>query len=356
MRRYRTYEVTAMQRAIELARTPVLTPLPNPRVGAVIVRNKKIVAEGFHYSPGNPHAEADAIRNAARKGIRNFRNCEIFITLEPCCHTNKRTPPCAPLLIEKKFKRAVIAHLDPNPKVSGKGVRQLRSAGIKVNVGLQKKEAESLNQAFIKNQQTKLPYVTIKLATTFDGKTADDYGVSHWITSEAARKRVHLERAEADAIAVGRKTIDRDDPSLNVRIGSKRSARKVVIFGRPKKAFHLLKAVKANGDHNVFNVTTSTSLKQTLRHLYRHGISHLFVEGGANLASAFLKSGLVDRLLLFQGKGLLGGKGSHMVGRQWGLNRLQKSIKFAPNKVELLGPDILIQGSFHVYRTDPKFR
>lgn len=353
--RFPEKEIPWMGRAIKLAKTPILTPLPNPRVGAVIIENGKIISEGFHLGPGHPHAEAMAIQKAERRGKSRFDKSEIYISLEPCCHTNKRTPPCAPLLIQKKFKKVFIACLDPNPEVSGAGVRALRKAGLDVKVGLEESRALNLIQAFIKNQKLKLPYVTLKMATTFDGAWADDFGKSKWITSELSRKRVHRERADADAIAIGARTVDTDNPSLNIRLGRKRSSRRIVIYGTPKRKLQTSKLAHANGLENILRIKSSNDLKASLKALYRdHGICHLFIEGGPTLASAFLENGLVDRILWFQGRGILGGKGRYAIGRQWRLKHLDKSIRFSPDCVEILGPDLLVQGSFRVYRSRSK--
>jgi diaminohydroxyphosphoribosylaminopyrimidine deaminase/5-amino-6-(5-phosphoribosylamino)uracil reductase len=346
-----------MRLAIELAKTPFITPLPNPRVGAVIVRKKVLVGKGFHLGPGFPHAEVEAIRDAEKNGVKDFSSAEIFVNLEPCCHTEKRTPPCAPLLIEKKFKKIWIAHLDPNPKVSGRGVRALRKSGIQVEVGLLSSEAESINQAFVKNQKLRLPYVTLKIATTFDGKMADVFGTSKWITGESSRAEVHRLRAEADAIGVGKNTINSDNPSLNIRVGGKTFPRKVIIFGRPKTPLTKLKASRANGLENILQIASKEPLRKILRSLYRdHQISHLFVEGGPSLSSQLLIDGLVDKLLIFQGKGILGGKSPYVLGWKWGLKPLSKSIRFTPSSVRLIDRDIFIQGFFNVYRADSKIR
>ncbi|MDB5037503.1 MAG: Riboflavin biosynthesis protein RibD [Bacteriovoracaceae bacterium] len=345
-----------MSRALKLADSPEDCLLPNPRVGAVIVRDQKIVGEGFHRGPGFPHAEIEAIKNAEKRGVRKFDRCEIYVTLEPCCHLKKRTPPCVPVLIEKKFKRVIVANLDPNPLVSGKGIQELKKAGVSVNVGTLAFEAMKINQDYIKNQQTKLPYITLKIATTFDGKMADDFGKSKWITTEESRAEVQKIRARANAIGVGRNTIDRDNPSLNVRLSKKSLQRIIVIFGRPSKPLNRLKVTRKNGSENIHVVETKKGLQKTLRSLFDQGILHLMIEGGSKLASEFLREGLIDQIHLFQGKGFLGGKGRYSIGSHWGLMRLEKSIKFSPENVRLLGSDVLIQGFTHVYRTHSKSR
>lgn len=350
-----------MNRALELA-TKIPSALPNPRVGAVIEYRGQIVGEGYHRGPGRPHAEVEAIRDAKRRGFKNFKNARLFVTLEPCCHLNKRTPPCVPLIVKTGFKRVEISALDPNPKVSGRGVQQLRRAGVQVKVGILRSESEKLNQAFIKNQILKLPYITLKIATTFDGKMADDFGKSKWITGELARAEVHRLRFAVDAIGVGSKTVDRDQPRLNVRLNrasglnAKTFSRKIVVFGKPRHSASLKNLIRANGKENV-SVISTRNLKTSLTSLYKKNeIRHLLIEGGPRLASSFLAKGLVDELVLYLGNGFLGGLGRYSLGTSWGLKSLGRSIRFQPDSVALIGSDVRIHGLFNVYRTHSKPR
>lgn len=349
-------DVHFMNRALDLARRARPSTLPNPRVGALIVANSKIIAEGYHRGPGQAHAELEAIRNAEARSFKNFRKATLYVSLEPCCHTQKRTPPCAPLLIEKRFARVVVASLDPNPLVAGKGIRALRKAGIEVEVGCQENQALMLNQAFFKNQQTHLPYIQLKLAMSFDGKLADDFGKSKWITADKARKWVHALRAQACAIGIGKNTIDIDNPQLNVRRGKKESPRKILIFGRPKTPLSKLKVSKANGLERIF-IIPKGPLKPQLKKLYeQHRICQILFEGGAQLASTLLREGLVDELFLLYGRGFIGGQGLYSLGRSWRLKALDKSTRFSPESARLLDHDVLIQGRLHVYGNHPKSR
>lgn len=351
-----------MKSAIDFATRANDSVLPNPKVGAVIEYRGKIVGAGYHHGPGHPHAEVEAVRDAKRRGFKNFKASTLYVNLEPCCHLKKRTPPCVPLLIQLGFKKIFIAHLDPNPQVSGQGIQQLRKAKIKVEVGICEEQALQLNQAFLKNQLKKMPYVTLKIATTFDGKMADDFGQSKWITGEQARTDVHRLRLEADAIGVGAKTVEFDRPHLNIRLNEKKIARKVVVFGTPRPKSALKNILRANHKENLILLDlkpdlNAPQLRQILRRLYReYGICHLMIEGGARLASSFLKAGLVDQFVLYLGRGLLGGSGAYSLGSGWGLKRLKSSIKFRPNRVELLGHDVKISGSFNVYRPHSKSR
>ncbi len=345
-----------MRRALDLADQAETCVLPNPRVGAVIVHENQIVGEGYHRGPGNPHAEVEAIKDAEAKNFKDFSRAELFVTLEPCCHTNKRTPPCAPLLVQKKFKRLIVACLDPNPNVSGKGIELVKKSGIQVEVGCLENESILLNQPFIKNQLEKSPYITLKIATSFDGKMADDFGKSKWITGEESRADTQLLRRRVDAIGVGKNTIENDNPSLNVRVaGEAPQARKILIFGKPKNLNKRSKVIQSNTLENIFLIGSKKSLKKTLSNFYRdQGICHILIEGGPGLASSLLKEGLIDEIVHYQGRGYLGGKGQYSLGRAWGLARLSKCISFAPKDVKLIGTDLRIQGFLHVYRPDSK--
>jgi len=348
-----SFEIQMMKRVLELADSVPHSVLPNPRVGAVITYKNRIVGEGFHRGPGFPHAEVAAIQNAKKRGFKNFKAAEIFINLEPCCHLNKRTPPCAPLLISKNFKRVVVAHLDPNPEVSGRGLRALKRFGIPVKVGVLKKEAERINQAFIKNQKAKLPYITLKIAMTFDGKLADDFGKSQWITSEKSRDYVQTIRARVDAIAVGKNTIDSDNPALNARPKKSKPQPKIIlVFGKPRLSIQKTKAAKANSAKNIVIVSSHRPLKATLRCLYlTENIRHILLEGGPTLASRFLKEKLVDEVYLFTGRGFVGGLGRFTIGHKWGASHLNNILRFLPSQATLLDHDVLTYGTFCNYAT-----
>lgn len=342
-----------MSRALDLANQPQNSVLPNPRVGAVIVKNNQIVGEGFHEGPGRLHAEAVAIRAAESSGIQDFSDCDLYVNLEPCSHLNKRTPPCAPLVAEKKFRSVFVATLDPNPLVSGRGVSFLERAGIPTHVGLCDSEAQELNQAFFKNQTQRLPYLTLKVATTFDGRLADDFGQSQWITGPKAREVVHEMRAHCDAIAVGAKTFDQDNPSLNARLSSATYPKKVVIFGSPERDWKSSKACEANGDDALITLDSQKPISSHLKTLFdEHHIHHLFVEGGRHLASRLLAEEVVDELILFFGRGFVGGRGEYgLLGSSFA-TKLDAALPFQPTEVKLIGSDVMCRGRLHVYGID----
>lgn len=345
-------QASFMKRALELAQNPSTTCLPNPRVGAVIVFENKIVSEGFHAGPGQAHAEVMAIRAAESKGFKNFSDSQIYITLEPCSHLKKRTPPCAPLLVEKAFQKVIVASLDPNPQVSGSGIKLLKSHHIDVELGLLKDQAESLNQDFIKNQLRAMPYITLKVAMSFDGCMADDFGKSQWITGPEARQLTQELRARADSLGVGSQTFDRDNPRLNLRLENYTEARRVIVFGSPKRNLKKSKAAAANGIENIINLKSVKSLKQQLKTLYlKNGVCHLLVEGGPRLAQSFLKAGLVDELVLAYGSGFMMGQGKYWLGKESKPSHLKKIQKFTPEEVKLVGGNILARGRLNVYRS-----
>ncbi len=208
-----TLDTEMMARAIKLARKGQYTTRPNPCVGCVIIREDKIVGEGYHIAAGGPHAEVHALRMAGELA----QGATAYVTLEPCSHYG-RTPPCAEALINAKVKRVVVAVTDPNPQVSGRGISMLEAQGIKVEVGLHQAEAAALNHGFMKRMATELPWVSVKLASSLDGKTALSNGVSKWITGPKARQDVQRMRARHCAVITGIETILADDPSLNVRV------------------------------------------------------------------------------------------------------------------------------------------
>lgn len=202
-----------MARALRLARRGLYTTDPNPRVGCVLVRDGRIVGEGWHTRAGGPHAEIEALRMAGESA----RGADCYVTLEPCCH-HGRTPPCTDALVEAKVRRVVVAMSDPNPQVAGKGLSQLREAGIDTRCGILAAEAEQLNRGFCKRMRKGLPWVTVKMAASLDGRTALASGESRWITSAEARHDVHRLRARSSAIVTGIGTVLADDPALTARL------------------------------------------------------------------------------------------------------------------------------------------
>lgn len=310
---------------------------PNPMVGCVLVKDGRELGRGYHQQFGGPHAEVEAIRDAADRG-EDIVGCTAYITLEPCSHMGK-TPPCAEALIDANINRAVVAMVDPYERVAGTGIAALREAGIEVELGVCGEQARRLNEPFIKRVTTGLPWVIIKWASTLDGKVASHSGDSKWISGEASRKRVHELRAQVDAIMVGIGTVRADDPQLTARgVEVKRVARRVVVDpelrtppqaqlalgsepGSPPITIAIdqqvaegpsqrtddyrdhgieLLPLPHNGDHHL-------DLQPLLRHLVgAHNATTVLVEGGAGLAGSLIKQGLADQLLVFIAPKLLG--------------------------------------------------
>ncbi len=345
-----------MERALSLANRPTHSLLPNPRVGAVIVWKNRIVGEGFHLGPGTPHAEVMAIIDARKNGFRKFKESELYLNLEPCvARPHKRTPPCAPLLVDTKFAKIHIAHIDPHPKVRGKGVRFLKQAKMRVYLGMLEEEAILLNQPYIKNQRKRSPYIRLKLAMTFDGKMALDSGISKWITGPESRRAVHELRAGTGAILTTAKTIEADNPRLNVRISDKNSPhsncnRPILIWGRP----HNLKATKLwkihGPDNLIFSEAKETVAAFLKRIFVKGGVGDILVEAGPRFASALLEAKLVDELHIFYGRGFLGGSGKHSIGKLWRPKSLIKSIGFTITDTRLRGSDLHIKANTRVFR------
>lgn len=317
-----------MARALELARRGLGRTEPNLAVGCVIVRDGRILGEGYHRRAGAPHAEIEAI--AAAGGEVAVRGATVYVTLEPCCHYG-RTPPCTDALIRAGVARVVCATLDPNPAVSGQGVEQLRRAGIQVEVGLLEEEARRLNEVYFTWRERRRPFVALKYAMTLDGRAATRTGDGRWITGEAARARTHRLRDRYPAILVGVGTVLRDDPLLNCRLPGGRDPVRVVLDTRartPPSARVLRSSASApalvfvglradpvavqrlqEAGAEVIAVPEEggrVSLHAVLAELDRRGLIGVLVEGGPTVHAAFLAAGLADKLYAFVGGCLLG--------------------------------------------------
>jgi diaminohydroxyphosphoribosylaminopyrimidine deaminase/5-amino-6-(5-phosphoribosylamino)uracil reductase len=284
-----------MARALKLARKGQFQVAPNPMVGAVIVKDKKIVAEGYHKFFGSAHAEIEALKTV-RPAL--LKDCTLFVTLEPCCHHGK-TPPCTKAIIESGIKKVVIATLDPNKKVCGKGVKELEKAGIKVSLIKPKKiikEAEELNKAFFTFHKEKRPFVTLKAAVSLDGKIAENRTARTHLTGKDAEKYTHTLRANHQAILVGAGTVLADNPRLTVRVKALKSlgARdplRVILTGRrplPKNAMIF-------DDKNVL-VLKGKTITEVMEILYKKEITSVLVEGGQSIFTSFIDAGFVDEI------------------------------------------------------------
>lgn len=317
-----------MRRCFELALKGAGYVSPNPMVGCVIVKNGKVVADGYHKKYGTYHAERNAINSALKKGV-NLMGAELYVNLEPCAHFGK-TPPCSNLIVEHKFSKVIIAVKDPYFKVSGKGIKILKKAGIEVVTGVLKSEARELNKAFFKYVTTGLPYILIKTAQTIDGKIADDKFRSKWISSEESRKTIHKLRSIYDAVLVGRNTVKYDNPKLNVRSVKGRNPFRIIID--KDLSLGLKYSVFNNSDGKTIVLTSLNAaagkieqlvkrkvlvllckmkkgkldLNDALKKLAAHNISSIIIEGGAYTYNSFLEKKLVDEILIYIAPTIMG--------------------------------------------------
>jgi len=352
-----------MGRALELAERGRGLTSPNPLVGAVVVREGRVVGEGVHLWAGGPHAEVEALAAAGEAA----RGATLYVSLEPCNHRG-RTPPCAPVVARAGLARVVAALADPNP-VAGGGVALLRAHGVTVEVGLLAAEAERQNRAWLTAMRERRPHVTLKAAATFDGRIADVHGASRWITGEAARGHAHRLRAESDAIVVGVTTALRDDPALTVRLAAPwpREPYRVVLDTRARlggdarviQAATPARALVAVGDEapadrlsalqaagaSIVRCPTRQGridLVALLGVLFEREVRAVLVEGGAETHAGFLEAGLVDRLALFLAPLLLGGRTAPGVVGGAG-RELKSAVRLGPAAVTSLGDDLLLE-------------
>ncbi len=352
-----------MSRAIHLAKKGIFTTAPNPNVGCVIVNNGEIVGEGFHLRAGEPHAEVHALRMAGSKAAGSVA----YVTLEPCSHYG-RTPPCSLALIEAGVSKVICAMQDPNPKVAGRGINMLRSAGVEVAVGLLEQDAVALNPAFIKRMQTGMPLVQLKMAASLDGQTALANGASQWITAPAARRDVQVFRAQAGAILSTSKTVLDDNASLNVRWSDlPQSVQNVyqesalrqplrVILDRQQRLNKSLRLFHCGGDIIRVGGASSDIVAPTDKQgkldlafvlstlALEHQINHIWVEAGATLAGSLIQHNLVDELILYLAPKLMGGDGRGVLGAL-GLTDMAQCIDLTINDVRQVGPDIRLRAT-----------
>lgn len=327
-----------MARALSLARLAEGRTWPNPMVGCVIVKDGRDIAEGLHSKPGQAHAELDALQNAGE----SVRGATVYVNLEPCCHFNKRTPPCAQRLIAEGVQRVIIANEDPNPAVSGRGIEMLREAGIEVITGVLAEDGELLNEVFFHNQRTDLPFVHLKLASTLDGRIAMPDGQSQWITGVEAREYGHRLRAMHMAIAVGAGSVRADNPMLTVRLPDYDGPQPLrVVFSRSGDIPPDCRLL-SDADAGRTRLFIGGSLDEALATLYQDGICNLLLEGGAGLAASFLKAGRVQRVSHMLNPSYLG-TGLPALG-DYGLRDLHQRITLKHVKYTLVGDDIAVTG------------
>jgi diaminohydroxyphosphoribosylaminopyrimidine deaminase/5-amino-6-(5-phosphoribosylamino)uracil reductase len=323
-----------MMRAIELAKMGEGMTRPNPPVGAVLVLEDQIVAEGFHHKAGKNHAERDCLGKLPPIAT-SLKSATLYITLEPCS-TQGRTPPCTDLILEKGIGRVVVAVQDLNPKHAGRGLELLKTAGVEVVSGVCENEGQELIAPFEKFITTGMPFLTLKLASTLDGKISDRNGDSKWITGSASRERVQAMRRRCDAIMVGAATVRADDPSLLPRPAEGRTPWRVVI-GKNIPA----DATILTDDAASRTLLCAGSLKKILKELADRDVMHVLCEGGGQLAAGLVEAGLVDEYAFFIAPKLMGADGFANFGKTGGLISDIKNLKFL--SVEQVGEDVLIK-------------
>jgi diaminohydroxyphosphoribosylaminopyrimidine deaminase/5-amino-6-(5-phosphoribosylamino)uracil reductase len=351
-------------RCLELAARGAGLVSPNPMVGCVIVKNGRIIGEGYHARFGGPHAEIEALRRAGRKA----HGGTLYVNLEPCSHHGK-TPPCADAIVNAGIRRVVTSAVDPNPLVAGRGIRFLRSSGVEVTVGTLRRESEKLNEIFFTFMKTRLPFVGLKVAQTLDGNVADSKGDSKWITSKVARAEAHRIRSRYDAILAGANTIRTDNPQLTVRFTRGRNPLRVILD--PQLRIPTRARVFSTKEAETLVFTSADSMskrKATLAELTRKGVrvlgmdrrnafdvrlvlqilaalgvSSVLVEGGPVTSSQFLERGLVNKLHWFVAPRITGG-GLRSISLTSPL-ALSRSINLKNVTLHPLGPDYLIEGT-----------
>ena len=354
-----------MNRAIELADKGRGWVNPNPLVGALLVKNGRIIGEGWHERYGGLHAE----RNAFRRCRENPQGATLFVTLEPCCHYGK-TPPCTEAVIENGISKVVVGLVDPNPLVAGKGIAALRDAGIEVIAGVEEEKIREQNRVFLKFITARKPWVVMKTAMTLDGKIAAYTGDSRWVTGEEARQKVQDMRRTYMGIMAGAGTVAADNPMLNCRLGGEvRQPVRIVVDSRAGLDLNC-RLVETAGEYRTIVAHTQRApleklsalrnrgvellacpekdnrvkLEALLNQLAACGIDSVLLEGGAQLNASFLHAGLVDEVYVFIAPKIIGGKEAKTPVEGRGIARMVDAVELQKVEVERIGEDVLVKG------------
>ncbi|MEJ8554722.1 bifunctional diaminohydroxyphosphoribosylaminopyrimidine deaminase/5-amino-6-(5-phosphoribosylamino)uracil reductase RibD [Tepidibacter sp. Z1-5] len=355
-----------MKRAIELALKGKGYTSPNPLVGAVIVKEGRIIGQGYHEHYGKAHAEVNAVNNACE----DVTGATMYVTLEPCSHFGK-TPPCAQLLIDKKIKKVIIGMMDPNPIVAGRGIKLLRENRIEVTVGVLEEEVKKMNEIFIKYISKKLPFCILKTAMTLDGKIATSTGDSKWITNEKSREYVHEIRHQVSGIMVGIGTVLADNPSLTTRLEDKEGVDPVRIIVDTKGRIPLeSKVLNINSKSKTIIATTEKADKNKLKlikekkaeiiitplknnqvdlgyliqKLGEMKIDSILIEGGSTLNYSILNEGYVDKVISFIAPKIIGGENAKTPVGGVGIEYIKNAIELESFEVKMFEQDIMIEG------------
>ena len=353
-----------MREALRLAQNAIGRTSPNPMVGAVVVKDGRVVGAGWHRKAGTPHAEIHALRMAGDLA----HGATLYVTLEPCVHTGQ-TGPCTEAILEAGVKRVVAAMEDPNPLVSGRGLQRLRAAGVEVECGLLESEARRLNEAFVTWVTERRPFVTLKMAMTLDGKIATTSGESQWITGERSRLHGHELRDRHDAILVGIGTVLKDKPSLTTRLpdGNGRHPCRVVLDSHARTPLDtpflldglapvLIAVTESAPEERVKRLRDfgaevlcagngpEVDLSYLMQALAEKHICSLLVEGGGTVHFSFLSAGLADKVCAFIAPRLLGGRSALTVVEGGGFSRLSDAVRLSDIEIETLDSDLYLQG------------
>ena len=361
-----------MTRALRLAAKGLGTASPNPMVGAIVVNRGRIVGQGFHLRPGLPHAEILALRRAGKRA----RGASLYVTLEPCCHLTKRTPPCVPAVIQSGVRRVVIATRDSNPMVKGKGTLALQRAGLSVSTGVARREAEELNRAYNHWMKRKRPFVILKAGMTLDGQIATASGEAQWITSSQSRREVHQLRSHVDAILVGIGTVLSDDPSMTARVDSQfkklatRQPLRIVVDSQLRVPLNAQILSRQDAAKTLIATTSSAtaarrralqklgievlvlprrrgrvSLPALMHELGKRGVTSLLVEGGGEINAAMLQARLVQQVRLYIAPALLGGGNAKGVIGGKSPAHLAQALRLRDVRTRSVGRDVVVEGN-----------
>ena len=348
-----------MRRALTLARKGLGRSSPNPMVGAVIVKAGRIIGEGYHRRAGEEHAEVVALKDAGKKA----RGAFLFVNLEPCSHYG-RTAPCVEAIASAGIRKVYASVIDPNPLVNGKGIEFLRRRKIEVDVGFLADEAKELNEVHFKVMQSKLPFVTLKFAQSIDGRIATKSYDSRWVTGEPARRFAHFLRATHDAVLVGRKTVEADDPQLTVRMVKGKNPLRLVLDteGKLRASVRLVREnddektvllsgcsdssnVELRGEVAIWPVDLKNGridLRSALGKVLAQGVTSVLVEGGAEVLTNFLKEKLADKVYVATAPMVIG-DGISAIG-DLGVEKLSQAVRFERVQYKTLGADMLFSG------------
>jgi len=344
---------------------------PNPMVGAVVVKNGRIVGRGYHHGPGQSHAEILALTQAGPRA----KEAILYVTLEPCCHISKRTPPCVPAVIQSGVRQVVVAMVDPNPSVKGRGIAALRRAGITVMTGIAQEKAVQLNRAYLHWVTTGRPYVTLKAGMTLDGKVATANGESRWITGPLARQDGHRLRRQMDAVLVGIGTVLKDNPALTARLSNHplklapmqplrvvldselRTPVKATVCARQDRAKTLIVTTSRASQSRMHSFRRAgievallplkheqVSLPALMTMLGKRGIMSLLIEGGSTVNAAAMREKLVNHVVLYLAPTLMGGQDAKAVIGDRSPKRLAEAQTLRNFTVRRIGRDLVMEG------------